>query len=184
MPFYFGFLPKSARPVATSVNIGSETYEPAEPSRVKVFPMVAAHSILTSLYSTIIGLLVIVLSYPYSTHLPLTAAGGMPEKSISPLPFRMIGLAFSLKKGFVMDQTTETDLNARGFSTMKFNRRTLYFKNPAGRDDFNWVEEHVPMVDEIHGHYRRNYSTDARPADYKTLPILEGSGLPGPVIVR
>jgi hypothetical protein len=168
MPYYFGYTPRANRPIATAVTIKGETYEPAEPSRIKLFPMIAAHSILTSTWASLVGLLTAVLSMATGSSVAFTAEGAIPEVSTSPLPFRSVGLAFSLKKGFVMDQTTESELAKRGFTTMVFNKNQIYSKNPASKDDYQYVEKNVPMIDET----RQVPNRFLNPAAFRSVLIL------------
>jgi len=62
MPYYFGYSAREGKPSGTTVNIGSKTYDKAQPSMIKMFPMISAHSILTSTWSSIVALWVAVFS--------------------------------------------------------------------------------------------------------------------------
>jgi hypothetical protein len=168
MPYYFGYTTRANRPVATSVTIDGITYEPAEPSRIKLFPMIAAHSILTSVWSSIVALIVVVFSMPIGSYLPFTVEGAIPEVTKQPLPFRMTGLAFSLKKGYAMDQTTESELSAKGFSTMMFNKQLVYLKSPASKEDYQYVTDNVPMIDET----RQVPNRFLNPSAFRSVLIL------------
>jgi hypothetical protein len=146
MPFYFGFQPRSERPAATTVTIAGVTYEPTEPSKVKVFPQISVVSVLGSLWRHLLALLVVVCSYGKGTYLPITSEGEDPDVPTTPLPIPFVGFAFTLKKGVVFDQTVESELKDHGFSTIKYNRQTVYFKKPATKEDYQWVDENIPGI--------------------------------------
>jgi hypothetical protein len=130
--------------------------------------MIAAHSILTSLWASIVALVVAAISMPLGSFIPLTSEGVIPDITTNPLPFRMIGLAFALKKGFSMDQTTESELSARGFTTMSFNKQTIYLKAPASKDDYTYASTNVTGIDET----KQVPNRFLNPAAFRALLIL------------
>jgi len=136
MPFiYFGYPPKRSG-TKTAVSTPYGDIEPIEPSKVRVYTQ-TAFSPIFSLASSILGLLVSILSYPFGYYHSISVPGLMIRtENVDVLPFSDPGLAVVVKKGRALTDAQSGDLESRGFTTMSFSGRTVFLKEEPTLDDF------------------------------------------------
>jgi len=130
MPFiYYGYTPRARGATKLAVETDSGTYEPMEPSKVKVFTMTIASFIFSSMVACL-GHVIGILSYPAGTFFSISTPGLMVQPDdTNPLPFANPGLALVLKKGGRLSDADAAEIENRGFTMMSFASRTIFFKD-------------------------------------------------------
>jgi len=58
----------------------------------------------------------------------------------------MPGLAFALKAGQSIADETHQSLEQRGFTTIVYNKKTVYLKPAGTKDDYMWIDQNVPNL--------------------------------------
>lgn len=125
MPFIFAHKPKANRANPTTYEVGGVAYEPTKVSAFTTHTKPYVISVLTSYWTTFISWIVLVASYPKGTYESVQSLGGCVNSMAKKLPFRNCNLGFHLRPGSpVLDQITEANTLARGFTTFQMGKRS------------------------------------------------------------
>lgn len=142
---FFGFEPKRQGASMLAVDTVAGTLEPVEPSQFRIYTRPKFPSFLLNLVSGLLGHLVVVLSRPKYTILPLTTVGDFFNPPNIYLPFRNQNLGFVISQNVNLSDDQLIVLSTLSFTSMRYQNKTVWLRESVDRTDFmSLVDSKIP----------------------------------------